>query len=95
MQDNSKANFQETSGYATVRRCPFCGEFMAGDNRELLNRFDFGTMAFGCSKCIEKPIEQLQVPDGYADFHQNKRVAIVFDEYRKAIADAERRAGRL
>ena len=95
MQDSNKENFQETSGYSSVRRCPFCGALMMGDNRELLNRFDFGTMAFGCSKCIEKPIAQLQVPDGYADFHKDKRVAMVFNEYRTAIANAERRAGRL
>lgn len=95
MQDNQRKSFQETSSYAIVRRCPFCGELMVGDNRELLNSFEFGTLAFGCTKCIEKPIEQLQVPDGYADFHKNKRVAMVFDEYRSAIADAERRAGRL
>ena len=95
MQDSNKENFQGTSGYGIVKRCPFCGELMVGSNRELLNSFEFGTLAFGCTKCIEKPIEQLQVPDGYADFHQNKRVAMVFNEYRTAIANAERLAGRL
>lgn len=87
---------RETTTHSVVRQCPFCGELMVDDNRELLNSFpDFGILPFGCTKCIERPIEELNVPDGYVDFHNDVRAAKAFDEYRNAIAKAERAAGRL
>lgn len=81
---------------AIVKRCEFCGEFIVGDNRLLTNDFggDVGEINFGCSKCIERPLQELNIPDGFLDI-SNPAVAEAIDEYRTAIAGAERIQGRL
>ncbi len=80
-----------------MKKCPFCGDHIFGDNRELLNDFGFDAppVPFGCSHCITRPLSELNVPDGFIDFHKDARAAAAVDQYRRAIASAERLKGRL
>lgn len=78
----------------SVPKCEFCGAPLVGDNRVLSNDCGLGEiLTFGCSKCIEKPLGELNIPPMFDLSSQRAKEA--FNQYRRAIADAERKKGRL
>lgn len=92
---NIKPEFREVFRQNVILPiCKRCGEVMTETNRQLTAEFGDGIrIDFGCSNCIEKPIEQLDLSDfrnsNIPEFKQE------FNKYRRIIAEQEKKRGNL
>ena len=96
---NIDPTFREVLKHNVVLpRCKRCHELITTTNRLLTAEFDGGVQVdFGCSKCIERPIEELDlsefnnasIPEFREEFEEE------FNKYRKIIIEQEKKRGNL
>lgn len=76
-------------------KCPWCGEEITTENHLLTNDFGNFSMDFGCDRCITRPLEDLTPPPDFKDPRNDPVVYEAIQGYRTAIAEEERKAGRV
>lgn len=97
--ENINPEFREVFKHNVILpHCKRCGELITEENRLLTAEFDGGVQIdFGCSKCIERPIEELDlsefrnasIPEFQDEFKEE------FNKYRKIIIEEEKKRGNL